>query len=98
MSIRLPSQAHLFCVFGLCVILEVAFEWAIQHKVLTASVDDEHLYRLFNLLTEQLPFLKTCFDAMPVPLQDILRTLVSMFDILEYTAVMRNRVLSDGYA
>uniref|UniRef100_A0A7S1I8W4 RING-type domain-containing protein n=1 Tax=Eutreptiella gymnastica TaxID=73025 RepID=A0A7S1I8W4_9EUGL len=90
------ALVHVTTAIALAVFLELAFEVALAQKVTTASSEDAHLYRLFNLLGGQLPCLCSAWDHTPEAIRQVVRTAVSIFDILEYTVVLRNRMLVDG--
>eukprot|EP00667_Euglena_gracilis_P000673 EG_transcript_674 len=92
------AVAHIASAFCLCLGLELAFEAAVQHKVLSGSTEDGELHGAFYGLMEQLPLLGRLLAAMPDFLHTVARLVVSTFDLLQFTAILRNRILHLGFA
>eukprot|EP00668_Euglena_longa_P012381 GGOE01014827.1.p1 GENE.GGOE01014827.1~~GGOE01014827.1.p1 ORF type:complete len:1302 (+),score=336.56 GGOE01014827.1:430-3906(+) len=89
---------HIAGAFCLCLGLELAFEVAVRHKVLSGGTEEGELHGAFYGLVEQLPILGRILTSMPTFLHTLFRLVVSTFDLLQFTAILRNRILHLGFS
>jgi len=93
--------SHAFChiagAFFICLSIELGFEAATRHKIFNASATDGDLYFPYDALARQVPVLGSLVGLLPLGAQEAIRTLISSADVLQFTAILRNRILLSGF-